>query len=340
MPKADANKKTWEDADVPAVCEDCLGPNPYVRMTKEKQGEECKLCTRPFTVFRWVPNKGARYKRTLICLTCARQKNACQSCMLDLTYGLPLAIRDAALKMAGDSALEGNNAIIKQYIAQNLEENEDLGADMEARTQQAAHELLKRVAEGMRGRREEAVPKALKAAQQKAPSKALMEDVQRIVSKLPLQGSIAKRPKDEKIKSFFIMGVDDDLSEHALREYFSRFGGSVTSLVCVHRARAAFVTFDTRETAEAAADALKSSGGKFAVGGSRLRAVWGKPRSLGTTGQEQMQVGQIIRKFLRSSAGGAKGGSTAGQESVPVAAPPGGGAPLEYKSQQSGGYEA
>jgi hypothetical protein len=35
---------TPEDAETPILCEPCLGPNPYIRMTKDTQGKICKVC--------------------------------------------------------------------------------------------------------------------------------------------------------------------------------------------------------------------------------------------------------------------------------------------------------
>ena len=54
---------------------------------KETYGSECKICARPFTVFRWCPGAGMRYKKTEICQTCSKLKNVCQTCLLDLEYG-------------------------------------------------------------------------------------------------------------------------------------------------------------------------------------------------------------------------------------------------------------
>jgi len=112
------NRQAWENAEFPILCETCLGDNPYVRMMKEKYGSECKICARPFTVFRWCPGAGMRYKKTEICQTCSKLKNVCQTCLLDLEYGLPVQVRDAALKIKDDIP---RSAVNKEYFTQIAE---------------------------------------------------------------------------------------------------------------------------------------------------------------------------------------------------------------------------
>jgi pre-mRNA-splicing factor RBM22/SLT11 len=87
-------------------------------MMKEKYGKECKICARPFTVFRWCPGAGMRYKKTEICQTCSKLKNVCQTCLLDLEYGLPVQVRDAALKIKDDLP---RSSVNKEYHNQQVE---------------------------------------------------------------------------------------------------------------------------------------------------------------------------------------------------------------------------
>lgn len=115
-----------------------LGDNPFIRMvcgscscyqcpivssdifpqSKQEYGRSCGTCARPFTVFRWNPGSGARFKTTVICQTCAKIKNVCQTCLLDLEYGLPTQVRDTALGMQNEAPTSDIN---REYYAQNME---------------------------------------------------------------------------------------------------------------------------------------------------------------------------------------------------------------------------
>ena len=95
--RSDIHKVGWEVSEFPILCETCLGDNPYIRMTKADWDKECKICTRPFVVFRWKPDSKSRYKKTEICQTCAKMKNVCQTCLFDLQFGLPVEVRDKFL---------------------------------------------------------------------------------------------------------------------------------------------------------------------------------------------------------------------------------------------------
>ncbi len=89
---------SWEHSDFPILCDSCLGENPYVRMTNMGVDKACKVCTRPFTVFRWSPGTNMRYRNTILCQTCSKIRSCCQSCALDLNLALPVGVRDSVLK--------------------------------------------------------------------------------------------------------------------------------------------------------------------------------------------------------------------------------------------------
>ena len=79
--------------------------------------KECKICARPFTVFRWRPGRDARYKKTEICQTCCKLKNVCQVCLLDLEYGLPVQVRDTALAINSNDAIPRSD-VNREYFAE------------------------------------------------------------------------------------------------------------------------------------------------------------------------------------------------------------------------------
>jgi pre-mRNA-splicing factor RBM22/SLT11 len=103
--KTGINKQGWEESDFPIACESCYGPSPFMRMLKERYGQECRICFRPFTVFKWKATKGT-YKRTAICQNCSKTKNLCQTCLSDLEFGLPMEVRDRRCGIAGKALLD------------------------------------------------------------------------------------------------------------------------------------------------------------------------------------------------------------------------------------------
>jgi pre-mRNA-splicing factor RBM22/SLT11 len=71
-------------------------------MQKFPYGGECKVCKKPYTVFRWKADVDSRYKKTQICSSCAKLKNVCQICILDLQYNLPVAVVDRVASSSAD----------------------------------------------------------------------------------------------------------------------------------------------------------------------------------------------------------------------------------------------
>ncbi|KAF3082429.1 Pre-mRNA-splicing factor slt11 [Orbilia oligospora] len=338
-PKADINRSGSESTDFPSVCENCLPENPYVQMIKENYGAECKICTRPFTVFKWLPDRNSRYKKTNICLTCARLKNCCQCCMLDLSFGLPIVVRDAALKLVAQGP---SSEINKQYYAQNTENKLIEGQIPEEyeKTDSAARDLLKRLATSepyykrpRRNRDDGGIANKVGPGPvrtrgsggergrggHKGPIRNFPSAAQ-----LPPGPQDIEPPADRSITSLFLLGVEDDLAEHAIRTFFSAFG-QIRSIVCVHHSRCAFVNFHTRAGAEAAAESCQ---GKAIIAGCPLRIMWGKPRPLGSI--DRTQIMAIAKASPKASSSSVANNSEPNSDSNPTAmshnttlAPPG-----------------
>lgn len=272
---------------------------------------ECKICTRPFTVFRWKADRTSRQKHTNICLTCARLKNCCQCCMLDLSFGLPIVIRDAALKMVAPGP---QSAVNREYYAQNHEKEieEGLGTESYEKTDEKARELLRRLANSepyfKKQRRIGPADEDTNASPNQGlgpgPGPIRTRDTRGqgaprgtgrggrggrggrafpSAAQLPPGPKDILPPADPTITSLFVTGVEDDLPEFKIRDFFTPFG-KLRSLVCSHMSHCAFINYATREGAEAAAEALQ---GRAVIAGCPLRVQWGKPRPIGTMDKEE-----------------------------------------------------
>ncbi|KAL0581566.1 Pre-mRNA-splicing factor slt11 [Marasmius crinis-equi] len=304
MPKADINKAGWEQSEFPILCETCLGDNPFVRMSKQEYGRSCGTCARPFTVFRWKPGSGSRFKTTVICQTCAKIKNVCQTCLLDLEYGLPTQVRDTALGYQSEAP---NSDINREYYAQNMEsklEGNKSGLD-NGKAQSAGKEMLKQLArtdpyykrnrpkvcsffvKGECTRGDECPYRHEKPADNDLAHQNIQDRYHGqndpVARKILAQNSATQGlqpPEDQSITSLFLSSLAPTSTEQSVRTRVLQSLPSIDatnlkSVVHVEKSRCAFVNFKDRETAEQAAEAWANG---LDIDGQRAAVKWGRSR--------------------------------------------------------------
>jgi len=364
------NRKNWEDADFPILCQTCLGDNPYIRMTKEKFGKECKICTRPFTVFRWCPGAGMRFKKCEVCQTCAKLKNVCQTCMLDLEYGLPIQVRDHALKIKDDLPRSDVN---REYYLQNVDA--ELGnsavvgpGGVLGKLPSHKSELLAKLArttpyykrnrphicsfwvKGECKRGEECPYRHEKPTDPDDPlSNQNIKDRYYGVND-PVAEKLLKRaqamphldpPEDQMITTLYVGGLDEHVTEQDIKNSFYAYG-EIRSITLVSKQGCAFVQFTLRKSAERAAE---STFNKLMVRGNKATIRWGKSQgkvpiqaALGTSQEVPNALPappvEVTKNYFGLAAGG--GGAPAppppfsSLANIPSSIPLGG---LQYPSQ-------
>ncbi|ELT98008.1 hypothetical protein CAPTEDRAFT_123077 [Capitella teleta] len=298
------NRQNWEDSDFPTLCQTCLGDNPYIRMMKDKYGMECKVCERPFTVFRWCPGARMRFKKTEVCQTCAKLRNICQTCLLDLEYGLPTQVRDAALKVHESMPKSDVN---KEFYTQNMEReiaNSDgttaVGPYAGGGKSQNSHEMLMKLArtapyykrnrphvcsfwvKGECKRGEECPYRHEKPTDPDDPlsdqnirdryygiNDPVAEKLMSRYSTLPK----LEPPEDKSVCTLYVGNLgEDEITETDLRNYFYQFG-ELRAVSLVIRQQCAFIQFTTRAAAE---EAVEKTFNKLVMHGRRLNIKWGK----------------------------------------------------------------
>ncbi|KAI5121657.1 hypothetical protein M0805_002733 [Coniferiporia weirii] len=303
-PKADINKAGWEQSEFPILCETCLGDNAFVRMSKQEYARACGACARPFSVFRWNPGAGMRFKATVVCQTCAKIKNVCQTCLLDLEYGLPTQVRDTALALKNQAP---SSDINREYYAQNMDGKLDGNKTLldSGRAQSAGKEMLKQLArtdpyykrnrpkicsffvkgECTRGNE---CPYRHEMPADNELSKQNMQDryygrndpVARKILAGNAEAQGLKPPEDQTITSIFLSSLPASASEQSIRTRAAQTLPSISpaqikSVVHVSKSRCAFVNFIDRASAESAAEAWA---GGFEIDNSRVNVKWGRSR--------------------------------------------------------------
>jgi pre-mRNA-splicing factor RBM22/SLT11 len=292
-----ADQEGWERSDFPIVCETCLGDNPYVRMTKSEFDKECKVCTRPFTVFRWRAGTKGRYKKTEVCQTCAKLKNVCQTCLLDLTFNLPVQVRDSALEKASisdiplsDANRNFQNKIVDGQIANGLitpfsktQFNpviQRLARNTPYYDRNRAH-ICSFFVKGNCNRGMLCPFRHEKPEEVSALSHQNIKDRyygvnDPVADKLLTRESIKEpiKPEDTSITTLYIGNVDRRVSEQDLRDQFYHFG-EISSLLLVPAQHCAFLEFESRQAAE---NVFKKHQSSLIINGVYLKLAWAKPQ--------------------------------------------------------------
>ncbi|XP_045138882.1 pre-mRNA-splicing factor RBM22-like [Portunus trituberculatus] len=321
------NRQNWEDSDFPILCQTCLGDNPYVRMMRDRYGKECKICTRPFTVFRWCPGARMRFKKTEVCQTCAKIKNVCQTCLLDLEYGLPTQVRDSALSLTDEMP---KSEVNKEFYIQNMEKQ--MAATSDGSTAGGAlgkakthSEMLLRLArttpyykrnrphicsfwvKGECKRGEECPYRHEKPTDPDDPlADQNIKDRYYGVND-PVADKLLKRaaamprlepPEDKSITTLYVGNLGDRIGEKELRDHFYQYG-ELRSVNVVAKQQYAFVQFTSRTAAELAAERTFN---KLIIQGRRLNIKWGRSQArqggLGIGGIEELEGEDIAPQTL------------------------------------------
>ncbi|CAG0903946.1 unnamed protein product [Darwinula stevensoni] len=279
-------------------------------MTKERFGKECKICNRPFTVFRWCPGAKMRFKKTEVCQTCCKMKNICQTCLLDLEYGLPVQVRDAALNVKDDMP---RSEVNRDYFIQNMEQElantDGTTAGGAVGKAQSSSDLLLKLArttpyykrnrphicsfwvKGECRRGEECPYRHEKPTDPEDPladqnirdryygvNDPVAEKLLRRAAAMPQ----LEPPDDKSITTLYVGNLGENTTEEMLRDEFYQYG-ELRMVTVVAKQGCGFVTYTSREAAELAAE---STFNKLIIQGRRLTIKWGKSQAKVGTSDE------------------------------------------------------
>lgn len=290
------------------ICNTCLGNGNNVKMKRQNNGEECRFCTRPFTILRWSGDSTAsKMKKTVICETCARARNCCQSCSIDIDYQIPLDLRDAALKLAG---------LENPYSVENTSKNKEVRAifgdklekQVKKRPQEDVAEKNERMRAVLTKLAEKLGSQAPKPSVVKAQSSGASKEVSKMISNLPFGGLLAQL-KIETDRTFFVFGFGPDTPQYQLSEFFEA-QGELESTKIIHRARCGYITYKSRSDAERLAEFVGGNGlnsnpstaGLAIVGNQPIRIAWGNPLALGKNNDDQNKIALVVGKVMKQLA--------------------------------------
>lgn len=252
----------------PSICEQCLGDESNIRMTKIPQGSECKICTLPFTLYHFKTSKRSNnIIKTLICVRCATQRNICQCCMLDSRWHIPIQLRDHLISIVNEENVmteEARNDMMKRFLS--LKNVKLGGAQITSDASEADNivDKLKNIL--LRAASDDSSPPleikdtaALHKNEKdmtdvKNLGKFVSVDISHVLKKIPLNESFSK---DASTRSYFLYNIDASIPEWKIADTISQLlgikkwsDGNSLTLVVNHKAKCGGVRFQSIELGE------------------------------------------------------------------------------------------
>jgi pre-mRNA-splicing factor RBM22/SLT11 len=250
----------------PIVCEKCLGPNPYLRMTKVPLGASCRISGTPFTVHKWkVP--GGRQRETIIAQEVAVTKNVCQCCLNDLEYGLPSHLVDSlATAIHGAERLPGSDANREFFWDEKrraVADGREDGSESYGKLRGHAHKL------------ERLAAMAPYVNPHKHGPGQVPEPRQQRAAALPAaQPRRDLPPRDLSVKAVFVAGIPPGVGERELVTCCAPYG-RIASIKLNMERFCAHVEFHERASALACIEGLRDND-NLVIQGTRLRVMWAR----------------------------------------------------------------
>jgi pre-mRNA-splicing factor RBM22/SLT11 len=269
----------------PLVCETCMGANHFVRMMKDPMGKPCRICDRPFDSFRWKPavKKSAAgpaggFKATTICKVCARLRNVCQSCLLDLQLALPAHVRDAVLDERDRVAALPSSEVGRNFQQDLYEKKVDLGIESSAKTPQnyQPRTLLDKL--DQKGVTQQNIgeilsklcPFFVKGTCDRGTNCVLKHEKPEILNEL--KKLYPPPPADKSFKTLFVGNIDTDFTDDDVKPVFEVYG-QVESIRLLPQKTIGFVEMVNRAEAEMA---VRELWGVLTIKGVQVRVDWAK----------------------------------------------------------------
>ncbi|CCD22900.1 Pre-mRNA-splicing factor ECM2 NDAI_0A07460 [Naumovozyma dairenensis CBS 421] len=246
-------------SQLPLICNQCLENKQKVKLTKIPNGGQCKICTMSYTLYHFKPQeRSSTLSKTFICERCARQRNACQCCMRDISWHIPIMLRDQIISLVNDDkgmiTKEAKNDIMKRYLALkkgrlggaqisgDAEQNNLLLDKLrnilstETRTADANNHNINKIT----------APKNIDASRYKHI------DISHVLKKLPLKSSFSEMSKPTK--SFFLYNIDPSIPEWKISDHIATvtqmkdwMDPSSVSLIVNYKAKCGGLRFKTEE---------------------------------------------------------------------------------------------